>query len=279
MTYGLRLQEEDKPRLQHMLQQDTVTNLFLLQCLHSLSIRKGTWYGAQDDEHGLKGAAIVFPKRLTVPFATDPTAAEALAAHIAVREQPTRLVGPRDACDAIWQRWSSAASADRSYNQQLYVCRSARPSTAGTATPASLRLATLHELETIATNAAAMQLEDLGIDPLQDSRKKHFKNVREKIVDGSVYVLEQQGRIVFQMAVSIKHRLGCQLSGTYVPQAYRNQGLATSGVRQLCQLLLKDSPFVTLHVNAANKPAVRAYISAGFVLHADFRLINLGQRS
>jgi len=259
-----------------MLQEEPVTNLFLLQCLRSLSIRKGVWYGVQN-EQGLQGAGIVFPKRLTVPFAPEPSAAAMLAGHIADREQPTRLVGPRDACDAIWQRWSSVVTAERRYNQQLYVCTTVTP-TSATSHP-TLRLATLVELQSIAHNAAAMQLEDLGVDPWQEGRNKHLKNVREKIREGRFYVLEHQGRIVFQMAVTIRHPLGCQLSGTYVPPAQRSQGFATRGVRQLCQLLLKDAPFVTLHVNGANKPAVAAYIKAGFVLHADFRLINIGRRS
>lgn len=119
-----------------------------------------------------------------------------------------------------------------------------------------------------------MEVEDLGRSPLSDP-EAHEAAVRERIRNGKTWVIERDGRIVFQINVGTATALGCQVGGTWVPRDLRGAGLATAGMRELCRRLLKRHPYVSLHVNEANTPAVRVYENAGFVRSAPYRLITV----
>jgi predicted GNAT family acetyltransferase len=117
-----------------------------------------------------------------------------------------------------------------------------------------------------------MTLEDMGDDPYSRDPASHESSVRARIEDGRVFVIAKGDQILFQMHIGTEGPHGCQIAGTYVPPEYRGQGLATQGVAEVTRRALRKHALVTLHVNEANTPAVRAYEKVGFHAFAPFRL-------
>ncbi len=265
-----RLNHVHEPAVAALLRADPVQNLFLLGFLDASSLSRGFWYGTFDQGR-LTSTALILPARLAVPWAPAPADAGAIGEHLRGRHPASMMVGPREACDALWEAWIEGIVPDRFYDQRLYVCRDALegPPIAG------FRKAHLGEWQAIAANAGRMEEEDLGRNPAADFPELHEQVVRDRIRNGKTWVIERDKRILFQINVGTATPIGCQVGGTWVPPEFRGQGLATDGMKELVRRLLPKHSIVTLHVNEANTPAVKVYENAGFERHAPFRLITV----
>lgn len=266
-----RLTGEHEQAIEELLVTDPVVNLFLLGFVTAHPIDRAWWYGSVEDER-VTGLVLVLPNRLCVPFIPDASAREPLARYVASLHAPCMSVGPREDVDALWAHWREETTPDRSYDQRLYVLSG--PPSPG---PLDLRVrrAVFDEWRVVAQYAAAMEMEDLGRDPSAQDPRLHDQVVQERIKAGRTWVLEHGGEIVYQINVGTVTPWGCQIGGTYVPVAHRNQGWATVGTAEVCRRLLASHPLVTLHVNEANTAAVRVYEKVGFRRGAPLRLVIL----
>ena len=265
-----RLTTWHEAAVEELLLTDPVQNLFLLGFLDSRVLDRAHWYGALRDDR-VVALAMVLHGKLCVPYALEPGACSLIGAHLRPRHPPCMLVGPREACDRLWQAWAPDATVDRRYDQRLYVCREepAGPRIAG------FRPARMSEWRVIAMQSGLMEEEDLGRNPQLDDPELHARVVRDRIQSGRTWVWERDMRLVFQINVGTQTHWGCQVGGTYVPPDLRGQGLAARGMRELCRVLVARHGLVTLHVNEANTPAVRCYERAGFERDAPFRLLTV----
>ena len=268
---AFRLGTEHLEATMALLANDSLQNLFLLGFLDGASLGRGLWYGVEHDG-ALAAIACVVPDRLAVPWAPDPTDAATLGRKLRHEQSPCMVVGPRLASDALWDAWSQRRiEPDRFYDQRLYVCREAP----AVGSVPGFRKAVLSDWEVAAQNSARMEYEDTGRDPSLLDPETHEHVVRERIRNGKTWVIEQDGRIAFQINVGTSSKFGCQVGGTWVPPDLRGAGLATLGMKALCQRLLTDHPFVSLHVNEANLPAVKVYEKSGFVRGPAYRLLTV----
>lgn len=269
-----RLSGVDEAPMEALLSREPVVNLFLIGFLAAHPAEHSWWYGLRGPKGRISALVLVLPGRLAVPYAPDPEDARALGAHLSEQHTPCLLVGPRLAVDAMKERWFGDLPVQRSHDQHLYSLeRGALPPEWDVPDPEGYRPALYTDREAIARGAAEMELEDIGIDPRQVDPNHHISVVSERIRAGRTSVIERKREIVFQINVGTSHPLGCQLGGTWVPPSHRGQGLAKAGVAATCRRLLLDHPRVTLHVNEANTPAVRAYERVGFSKIAPFRLV------
>lgn len=262
-----RLAPESEPALQELLERDIEVNLFLLGFLAHHSMERSWWIGEERGDF-VDGCVLVVPGRLAVPFTSDLSVMERIGEKLRGAMPPRLLVGPRDACDVLYEAWGRPGRPARWYDQRLYVTREAPRARA----TAELRRARLAEWKKVALAGSAMEREDLGIDPAAEDPELHAASVKERLRDGRTWVVERQGEIVFQINVGTSTPWGCQVGGTWVPPDHRGQGLATSGMARITQQLLDDHPFVSLHVNEANLPAVRVYEKVGYRRAAPYRL-------
>jgi GNAT superfamily N-acetyltransferase len=264
----VRLAGSDEPAIEALLARDPIVNLFLIGFLAAHPAERTWWYGLG---RPLRALVLVLPGRLAVPFSPDPSDAALLGAHLAEQHTPCLLVGPRPAADALWGQWAGGAVAHRSHDQHLY---SLHPDQlAPSHEPVGFRKATLAEREAVALGAAEMEIEDIGVDPRLPEPSHHVAVVTDRIWAGRTWVIERGAEIVFQVNVGTSHPVGCQIGGTWVPPHLRGQGLAQAGISATCRHLLAHHPCVTLHVNEANRAAVRVYERVGFVRRAPFRLL------
>jgi len=267
----VRLTSGMEEAVERRLRDDVDVNLFLLGFSRLHPIDRAHWYGIVDGSE-IRALALVVPQRLVVPWCPDPRDGRAIGKHLRDRFEPCMLVGPRDACDALWDGWTQGrVPFDRRYDQRLYVLRN-RPT--GPTLP-GFRTARLSEWPIVARSAGLMEEEDLGRNPHSDNPSLHERVVRERVRSGRTWVTERDGQIVFQINVGTVLPEGAQIGGTWVPPKFRRQGHAIDGVRALCQRLFDDHPVVTLHVNEANLPAVRTYEHVGFERTAAFRLLTV----
>lgn len=264
----IQLGRAHEAALRPFLASDPVVNLFLLGFLDAHGMAGALWYARVRPE--LDACALVVPGRLVVPFATDPAGAAAIGKHLRGRFPASMVIGPREASDALWTAWTHGdVDPVAFYDQRLY--RSDAP-TSGPV-PEGLRRATLGDAAVLSEYAADMEREDLGRDPRDTDPEAHREAVRGRILRGSTWVVEDGDSLCFTVNVGTASARGSQVGGTYVPPHRRGEGWATRGMRGVVRRLLSEYPYVTLHVNERNTPAVRAYERAGFHPVAPFRLI------
>ncbi|MEZ4319541.1 MAG: GNAT family N-acetyltransferase [Myxococcota bacterium] len=261
------LHHDDEPALEELLLDDPVQNLFLLGLLDA-GVDRAAWYGIRAADGRIRATAMVLGP-LCVPWAPNPADARELGAHLAPRHTPDLVVGPREACDGVLAAWTRRTPAT-SFDQRLYTL--AEPPSL----PADLEVvrASHRHIRAISALSAEMEREDLGRAPLDE--RAHEARVRDRIADGRAWIHEDDGEIRFLINVGTRHPFGCQVGGTYVPPPFRRRGYGTRGMRAVCHALLAEHRLVTLHVNEANTPAVRAYERVGFVRAAPYRLVVMG---
>ena len=267
------LHPDQRDDLLRLLEPEPETNLFLIDVARSRTLAQTddeTWFGLGSP---LQAVALVVGRegpdrraRLVVPFG-DADACVRIGERIQ-RDGPVKmLIGPRAACDGIWQGLAQGTPSV-CFNQRLYTC------TQTTDGPGiRIRLAAVEDAERIAPLAAAMMVEDLGVDPRVPDPDDHLDNVRSRCTNNRTLLAELDGHIVFLLNVGTLCDDGTQVGGTYVVPEFRGRGLSTAGMRSATAALLSMTRCVTLHVNEANTPAVRCYERAGFQRAAPFRLI------
>lgn len=265
------------PALRRLLLADPDTNIFLLSALQSwgVAVADGvrwlglgdtdrldavTWIGRPDPDPGRST-----PAGLAVPWG-EPSACRAIGAVLAQHGPPRTVIGPRQASDALWQGLGDP-SPRIWFDQRLYLCTQVRPGP-----HLQLRRARPHEVDLVADMSGRMVAEDLGRDPREDDADGHHRKVRARVLSGRTILGVQAGEVVFKLDEGSKTADGTQVGGTWVPPRWRGQGLAKAGMRAACAELLKGTPRITLHVNEANMPAVRAYEATGFLPTTAFRL-------
>lgn len=252
-------------------------NLFLLGVLWRYGLQHtddSLWLGAFDGQGTLR--AVVFapggapgggPAGTAVPDG-EAGPCELLGVELGRRGGTHMVVGPRGPADALWTGLGDPPARVR-YDQRLYVA-SGDLGTVGLA----VERARAADIPLLADYAGEMMREDLGADPRQVDPSGHYLRVKARVGRGSSWVHRREGTVAFVVDVGTDVPLGAQVGGTYVPPAFRGQGIAREGMRAVAARLLHRVPLVTLHVNEANTAAVRCYEGAGFVRDAAFRLIS-----
>jgi hypothetical protein len=134
----------------------------------------------------------------------------------------------------------------------------------------NLRLARPHESQRIAESSALAMQEELN----QNTNGKEFERLvsskRDLIGNQRYYVLEENGRLIFQAYLSASTREVSQIQGVYVPPALRGRGIASRCVAEMCRRCFERTGWIALRVQKRNLPAVAVYRKVGFVPFMDY---------
>lgn len=190
------------------------------------------------------------------------------------RPIPRRIISPAPEVTAFWETFSGVnlpVHFDR--RQPLYALH---PQTLNPSLSCpSLQEANLSEVDLLVQSGAAMNREELGIDPLLTEPAMFRARVRGLIEQGRLYrVLDEKG-VVFQAAVYSQTPLAAQIASVYTRPDQRSRGLATRALAEVCRLRLKTARACCLFVNDFNTPARRVYEKIGFQQVGEFRAIFL----
>jgi uncharacterized protein len=194
---------------------------------------------------------------------------DAFAAH-ATTSGSRMIIGEQAAVNEFWsvaEPMLPRARADRP-DQPVYAIES--PPAAG---ESGLRAARLDDLELLVPVCAAAHAEELGIDPLRQDAESFRWRTQVQISDGRSWLWRQGGVVLFKAEVSAWTPAAVQVQQVWVDPEARGNGYGARGMRDLCRLLLRQTPVVTLFVRSENDVAIGLYESIGMERVSHYRSI------
>jgi hypothetical protein len=199
------------------------------------------------------------------------TGCGAFAREVA-RAAPRMLIGEQNAVSDLWSETRPRMPRPREDRpgQPVYVIREPPP-----AGDTGLRPATPDDLELLVPACAAAHEQEIGVDPLRRDAEGFRWRTRAQIEEGRSWLWVEDGVILFKSEASAWTPQAVQLQQVWVDPVARRQGFGARGLRDLCRLLLAETPAVCLFVRADNAPAIRLYDTIGMQHVLDYRSVLL----
>ncbi len=256
----LRLTHEDLGAVWRLLEIDPVANVDLLDLLEREGLPENHWLGVGRPLRAVAYAPLSPVPRIytcCVPFG-DGDGCREIGALLIRHGLPFTLLGTQSAAEAAWE----GLGRPRYRIQQthlLMVCYDVAPGAVRL-----LRPARHSDGEPLLEHHISLLIAEL--DPLADTVDLDEQRaiIAARVDAGSVWVLEENGELVFSADVSTDGTHGARVADIFVPPEHRGQRIAQHALRTLCGGLLKRRPRVTLTVQRANTAAVRCYTRVGF---------------
>jgi predicted GNAT family acetyltransferase len=126
---------------------------------------------------------------------------------------------------------------------------------------------------------AQMAFEESGVNPLEKDPNGFRLRCARRIEQGRVWVLIENGQLLFKADIMADTPDVTYLEGIYVAPEVRGNGIGRRCLSQLTRNLLARTKSVSLLVNEMNETASAFYQKAGFKLRAHYDTIFLQQVS
>jgi predicted GNAT family acetyltransferase len=236
-------------------------------------LNRGSFYGYRNSSGRLEGVALIGHATL---FET--RSSEALTAFASIAQNSSRthmLMGEMERVEHFWNLYSDGGQAPRLMCRELlfeqkFPVEVKKP-------VQGLRRATLRDLEMLLPVHAALASEESGINPMEKDPNSFRLRTARRIEQGRVWVLIENGRLIFKADVVSDTPEVIYLEGIYVAPEDRGQGIGGRCLSQLTRNLLARTKIVTLLVNEQNEVASDFYLKSGFKLRARYDTIFLQQ--
>jgi RimJ/RimL family protein N-acetyltransferase len=182
------------------------------------------------------------------------------------RSEVRMIIGEERAVDVLWAEARGRLPEPREDRpgQPVFVLDEP-PEPGGT----GLRAATTADVERLLPACALAHREELGVDPLARDAEAFRWRTRAQIEEGRSWIWLEDDVILFKAEASAWTPSAVQLQQVWVDPEARRLGNANRALRDLCRLLLEQTPTVCLFVRPENAPAIRLYETIGMrqVLH------------
>jgi len=191
-------------------------------------------------------------------------------ADAAARGLARMVIGEQSAVSALWDaaRRELPEVRDDRPGQPVYTIGSPPPSG-----DTGLRAATPDDLERLLPACAAAHELELGQDPLaRDSEGFRWRTLAQIEEERSWLWLEDDV-VLFKAEASAWTPAAVQLQQVWVDPAVRGCGFGLRGLRDLCRLLLRTTPTVTLFVRRENTAAIALYDAVGMRRALEYRSV------
>ena len=273
-----KLSNQDQPIIRTFLEQDPMSNLYLLDLID----RQGIDYWGMHRWSGVfveNGDLVALnadiacaqpnqPCKLSVPVG-DPAGCQLLGERTAKLGGCERLMAESEPADAFYQGLGTPKTR-MNYREQLLFSNSTTDASSLLVTAATTKWEAI-----LIEYTALMRVEDEGYDPRERDLDLWTRTIQVLIAQKRILIHESNDEIVFVIEVGTRAKIGAQIGSTYVPPKFRNQGIGTKGMRGVINHLLKESQCITMLVNEKNKPAMRCYEKSGWKYHKDFLVIEM----
>jgi hypothetical protein len=223
-------------------------------------LNRGTFYGCRNYSGELEGVALI--GHITLLEVRTEQALEAFACLASNFSGTHLLMGERERINAFWDSYSTEgqpirrASRETLFELQLPVTDKGEEP--------GLRLATMADLHLIIPAHAQMAFEESGIDPREADPLGFRMRCARRIEQGRVWILLEQGKLIFKADIIGETPEVFYLEGIYVAPEARGRGLGTRCMVQLGNFLLAQAPSICLLVNECNREAHSLYRKVGF---------------
>ena len=241
-------------------------------------LNRGRFYSYRDQCGRIQGVALVGHATF---FETNSDAALAAFARLVHNCDKVRMIMGEEARVAqFWRHLTIGGSVPNQVGRELLLQRRRTmldQAWSKTRNPGlGLRLATLENLNVVMTTHARMASEELGlVDPIVADPKGFPERCARRIHQRRVWVLIENGSLVFKADVVADTPDAIYLEGIYVNPEKRGQGYGLSCITELTRSLLKRTRSICLLVNDRNHKAHHFYHRAGFRFQSYYTTIFL----
>jgi uncharacterized protein len=234
---------------------------------------RGTFYGCRNSEGRLEGVSLI--GHATLIEARTQRAMQEFGL-VAQSFQRTHLVlGEKQKIEQFWNYYADEGQEMRlACRELLFELR--RPMQVREEVE-GLRRATLADLDRVAPVQAAMAEQESGTNPLSIDREGFIARCARRIEMGRVWILEEDGQLIFKTDIQADTPDVVYLEGVWVNPAARNKGIGRKCLRQLCQDLLSRTKSVCVLVNEENQHAHTFYRMCNFKMRGIYDSIFLAQ--
>ena len=245
-------------------------------------LHRGKFYSYRDHSGRLEGVALV--GHVTLFEVSNDTALFAFARLVRRSDAVDIIMGDEDRVTRFWHHCGTAGSMSHRIGRESLLVRRrtiGEQGSAGTGQKsAGLRLATLADLNVVMTTHARMAFEDLGlVDPIVADPHGFSARCCRRIEQGRVWVLIEDGSLIFKADVVADTPQAIYLEGIYVNPEKRGQGFGLSCLDHLSRNLLRRTESICLLVNERNYRAHTFYRRAGFQFQGHYTTIFLQKRA
>ena len=243
---------------------------------------RGSFYCYRDHAGRIEGVALVGHATL---FETKSDAALAAFARLVRNSDKVHVImGEEARIEQFWRHFTIDGSVPHQVGRELlFEHRSTMLEQACSETRKlglGLRLATPEDLSVVMNTHARMAFEELGlVNPIVADPKGFPARCARRIDQRRVWVLIENGSLVFKADVVADTPDAIYLEGIYVNPEKRGQGYGLSCLTQLSRSLLKRTGSICLLVNDRNHKVHSFYHRAGFRFKSHYTTILLQKRS
>lgn len=245
-------------------------------------LNRGRFYSYRNHSGRLEGVALV--GHATLFETSNETALAAFARLVHKSDNVHIIMGEEARVEQFWRHFTAAGCVPHRVGRELLFQQ--RASLPNQECPEmrqkarAMRLATLADLNLVMTTHARMAFEELGfVDPIVADPKGFPDRCARRIQQRRVWVLIENGSLVFKADVVANTPDAIYLEGIYVNPEKRGQGYGLSCLTQLSRSLLKRTESICLLVNEHNHSAHRFYRRAGFQFQSYYTTVFLQNRS
>lgn len=225
-------------------------------------LNRGTFYGYVNDREELEGVALI--GHITLMETQSDDALRAFARLTRNCRNTFLVMGEEERIAQFWRHYGSAGRQMRRACRELLFEQ--RWSLAINDEVEGLRPATLDDLELVVPVHAQMAEDESGVNPLSKDPEGFRERTARRIMKGRVWVLVEQGRLIFKADVVSDTPDCVYLEGVWVNLDARGEGHALRCLGQLERTLLQRTRSICLLVNEQNKKAQALYRKAGYRL-------------
>jgi GNAT superfamily N-acetyltransferase len=225
------------------------------------SLNRGKFYGYRNAEGTLEGVALI--GHTTLVEARSENALKALAYEARASEVPLHLImSDGSGAETFWNYLRNGIGQPRLICTELLFEISFPFAVQKCAY--EIRLAQMSELDQIAEAQAEIAYMECGVNPLQKDHEGFLKRVARRIEQGRVFVVFENGQLVFKADIIAETSEVIYLEGIYVAPSHRGQGLGSACLAKLSVDLLNRVQHISLLSNIAFTDAHTAYSKAGY---------------
>ena len=232
---------------------------------------RGTFYAARNAADRLEGVALI--GHATFVEARNESALRAFALLAQNECNAHMILGEQETIGRFWNYYAHAGQRPRLFCRELLFEQ--RWPVAACAPVAALRRATLEDLMLVMPVHAALAYEESGVNPLDVDLQGFRLRYARRIENGRVWVLVEDGQLIFKAEVAAATPECVYIEGIYVERESRRQGNGMRCLSQLGRLLLSRSKAVCMLVNEQNLVAQTLVMKAGYKLSGYYETIFL----
>lgn len=222
---------------------------------------RGIFYACRDRHGNLAGVALIGHAMFV-----DARSEEAVRqfARLAQGFPHTHMMlGERELIRRFWKYYAPRGQVKRRFCREvLFELNQPLPQFEGVS---ELRPATIADLSLIVPVHAALAFEESGVNPLEVDPEGFYERCRRRIEEQRVWVLVEDGQLIFKADVISDTDAVVYLEGIYVHPEQRGKGYGSRCLSELACKLLRHTKSISLLVDQERRQAQNFFRKLGFV--------------